>query len=212
MSGNRVIAIDGQAGSGKSTLARALSAATALPYLNTGSMYRALTAVALREGLSVDDGAELAERLQRIEFGIAQGDLLIDGAAGDVSLTLPEVEANVSAVARHPQVRVLMAEIQRRLAADGAVMEGRDIATVIFPDAAVKIFLDAPQEVRAARRIAERAADAETVADELAARDARDAMTNPPIPAAGAIVIQTAGRSADEVAAIALAAARERLA
>lgn len=200
-----VVAIDGAAGSGKSTLARRLAADLDVPYVNTGSMYRALTARALGEGLDLDDGFALAELARRLRFDLDLTEhppvLIIDGAPGGEALLAPEVETSVSAASRHPQVRAVMVEAQRRLGADGAVMEGRDIGSVVFPDADLKIFLDASPDERVRRRAAQRD---RTVASEIATRDRRDARVNPFVPAPGAVRIDTTGRSPDEVHAEAL--------
>jgi CMP/dCMP kinase len=224
-----VVAIDGPAGSGKSTLARSLAAALGLPYVNTGLMYRALTREALRRAVSLEDGGALGELLAELRFELS-GDrppaLSVNGKTPDADLLSPGVEAAVSAVARHPEVRALMAAEQRRLGATGAVMEGRDIGSVVFPGADVKIFLVAPPEERAARRVEERHAAEGTEADPtpslgpdppedlaaaMAARDSLDAEVNPFVPAPDAVPIDTSGRSKEEVLAEALALVRARL-
>ena len=155
-----MIAIDGPAGAGKSTLARRLAVELDLPYVNTGLMYRALTARALGDGLDLDDGPGLARAAAGIEFDLdltpSPPELRIDGRPPANELVRPEVEANVSAVSRHPDVRELMRIAQRELGARGAVMEGRDIGSVVFPDAEVKLFLLAAPGERASRRSQER--------------------------------------------------------
>lgn len=211
-----VIAIDGPAGSGKSTLARGLSAELQLPYINTGLMYRSLTQRALASGIDVADAEALVGLVSSIEFtvgGQPPGTLLIDGVEPGDELTTPEVEANVSAVARHLEVREVMRRLQRALGEDGAVMEGRDIGSVVFPDATVKFFLLASEEERAARRVEERAmADAATegLAEALAERDALDSRVNPLVPVDDAVVIDNTGRSIPEVLNEALGVVRER--
>ncbi|MFN2544527.1 MAG: (d)CMP kinase [Actinomycetota bacterium] len=206
-----VVTIDGPAGPGKSTLGRRLARDLDLPYVNTGLMYRALTARALREGVDLDDGSALARVLGQIGFDLDHDatppSLRIDGEAPSEDLVAPEVEASVSGASSHPAVRVAMAEEQRRLGAHGAVMEGRDIGSVVFPDAATKLFLEAAPDERVARRTRER----ETAEGrELVARDRRDARVNPFVPSPGAVVIDTTGLSADEVYRRAIAAVRER--
>jgi CMP/dCMP kinase len=203
----RVVAIDGAAGSGKSTLARALARALGVPYVNTGLMYRGLTAAALRSGVDQGDERGLVSLLEALRFslsGESPPELVVEGYP-DGALTSPPVEAAVSAVARHPGVRERMRVLQRSLGKDGAVMEGRDIATVVFPDASVKLFLVADQAERTARRARERAAaDPAEVADALRLRDARDAHTNPLEAAPGATVIDTGAIDVETALAAAL--------
>jgi cytidylate kinase len=202
-----VVAVDGPAGSGKSTLARRLAAELDLPYLNTGLMYRAVALRALDHGVDPSDGAALAALVGDLSFSLdATGNppaLLIDGSPPSQDLVGERVESSVSGVSRHPEVRELMRREQRRLGADGGVVEGRDIGTVVFPDAAVKIFLNAAAEERAARRVEERRAeareDAGSIASALHERDESDAETNPPEPAPGAVVIETTDADPDEV-------------
>jgi CMP/dCMP kinase len=227
----RVVAIDGPAGSGKSTLAERMARALDLPYVNTGLMYRAVTLRALRQGVDLEDGRALAEVARGIRFDLssrfAPPALVIDGEPPSPELVAPEVEVNVSTVSRHPEVRAVLRDEQRRLGSRGAVMEGRDIGSVVFPDAAVKIFLVAAPDERAARRVRERrepdpgagvpstATDGPPVrpevADALAARDARDEQVNPFVPAPDAVPLDTTGRDPDEVLREALAIARQRL-
>ncbi len=209
-----VVAIDGPAGAGKSTLARQIATELGLPYVNTGSMYRSLTALARERGVDPTDGDALAELASTMEFDLdhrlSPPELRVNGIAPGPELVSPQVEASVSVVSRHPQVRAIMAERQRALGVGGAVMEGRDIGTVIFPDATVKIFLDAAPAARAGRRTLERegAHDAGAM---LAARDALDARTNPLVPARDAVRIDTTGRSARDVFRDAMAVVRDRL-
>jgi GTPase len=200
-----IVAIDGPAGSGKSTLARRLASALHLPYVNTGSMYRALARVAVDREIDPDDGDALAAVLGEMSFDLIEGsgglELAVDGRVPGSELQAREVESIVSAVARHAAVRTWMRDAQRALGAAGAVMEGRDIATVVFPDADVMLFLSAPLDVRAERRASERgAADLHmTVKPEVAERDRRDAVTNPLEPARGAHVLETREMDADGV-------------
>ena len=190
----RVVAIDGAAGSGKSTLARALARSMRVPYINTGLMYRGLTAAALRSGVDPEDESGLVSLLDVMRFSLSgerPPELVVEDYLED-ALTSDAVEMAVSTVARHPAVRERMRVLQRSLGRDGAVMEGRDIATVVFPDASVKLFLVADEAERTARRARERAAaDPADVAEALRLRDARDARTNPLEAAPGAIVIDT---------------------
>jgi cytidylate kinase len=208
-----VVAIDGPAGSGKSTLGRSLAAALGLAYLNTGQMYRAVTAVALARGADLDDGDALGALAREIRFDLASDSsppqLSIDGRPPGDDLIRAAVESAVSHVARHPQVRRVLADEQRRLGRPGAVVEGRDIGTVVFPDATVKLFLDVDPGVRAARRIAERDASPD-LAEALAHRDTLDARTNPLEAAPDAVILDNQGRTPDEVLGEALAVVRER--
>jgi cytidylate kinase len=210
-----LIAIDGPAGSGKSTLARRLAEALDLPYLNTGLMYRALTFEALRTGVDPGDGPALAALANRLSFDldptVRPAQLVIERARPDPNLMSPEVESTVSLVARHPEVREVLRAEQRRLSQGGGVVEGRDIGTVVAPEADVKLFLQAAETERIARRSHERGAHAEPVGRALSERDALDARTNPLEPAADAVAIDTTGVEADAVFEEALAVVRARL-
>lgn len=198
-----VIAIDGPAGAGKSTLARELARRLGLAYINTGAMYRALAARALANGLDPDDEEKLAALAEAISFslgsaGMAGEELLIDGEPPPPSLSEPDVEAIVSRVARHDAVRAVMRRKQRHLGVGGCVMEGRDIGSVVFPDADLKIFLSAEPDIRARRRERERG-ERERVAEAVATRDALDARTNPFVPVRDSHVLDTTALSRGEV-------------
>ena len=209
-----VIAIDGAAGSGKSTLARALAVELGLPYVNTGLMYRALALRAHRGGVAPDDGGRLERMAREMRFELDRSlrppELTIDGEPPEEDLTSPEVESSVSAVARHPEVREVLRAEQRRLAAGGAVMEGRDIGTVVAPDAPLKVFLEAHAEERADRRALEREDDPSRIAEALGTRDELDARTNPLEPAPDAVVLDTSGLGPGDVVRRALELVRER--
>jgi CMP/dCMP kinase len=210
----RVIAIDGAAGSGKTTLARALARALDLAYLNTGLMYRALTEAALDRGVDLDDGEALAELTRRLRFALSSGvqpELEVEGSPPRASLNSERVDAAVSRVARHPEVRELMRRAQRDLGIAGAVVEGRDIGAVVFPDAPVKLFLRADPAARVARRSEERPAPGPEVGRLLHLRDARDSVVNPLEPSAGAIVLDTTDSGPQATLAEALALVRERM-
>lgn len=171
-----IVAIDGPAGSGKSTVARALARREGLTYLDTGAMYRAVTIAALERGVDVADAEALGRlaraldiRLQCDETGTR---VLVDGEDRTSQIREPRVDQNVSAVAAVPAVRERLVELQRRhaLGAD-VVAEGRDIGTVVFPAAEVKVFLTADPSERAGRRVAQRG---ERVTDEARERVRRD--------------------------------------
>ncbi len=203
----RVVAIDGAAGAGKSTLARSLARVLSLAYLNTGSMYRALAA-ARRAPRRLARRRRAPGRLdRRVEVQVRRGttppELEIEGWP-EAALRTFMVESSVSSVARHPGVRMRLCDLQRRLGRDGAVVEGRDIGAVVFPDAPVKLFLVAHPSARSSRRADERHVDDRSVAAALRARDALDARTNPLEPAAGAIVLDTTDLDVDETLEAAL--------
>ncbi len=154
---NRIIAIDGPAGSGKSTTARLVARRLGFTYLDTGALYRALTHVALERGVDLADGDALAALMRDIRIRIAsEADrtrIWVDGKEVSDAIRRPEVSRRVSQVAAHPQVRAAMVQLQRRIAREGDfVVEGRDIGTVVFPHADLKIFLTASLEARAERR------------------------------------------------------------
>lgn len=210
----RVIAIDGAAGSGKSTLARLLAGTLGLPYINTGSMYRALTLAARRAEVDVEDADRLARLMATLRFTLSPKlsgeprELWIDGVPPSEELESADVEAHVSAVARHPEVRAVMRAAQRALGEGGTVMEGRDIGSAVFPDAPVKMFLVAAPQERAGRRVEERGAA--EVAGALLERDRRDARVNPLVPAEDAVVIDTSDLDVDGTLRAALAVVAER--
>jgi cytidylate kinase len=217
-----IVAIDGPGGSGKSTLAERLARELHLPYLNTGQMYRAVALEAHRRGISPDDAAALEELATGLRFDLSVGagvpSLLIDGSPPRWELASKEVETTVSRISSVQEVRAALRASQRRLGAGGAVIEGRDIGSVVFQQADVKVFLDASPDERASRRIEERTGHApagtaaeEPIADALAARNVADARTTPLVPAEDAVVLDTSGMSADEVFAAVRAVVIERL-
>ena len=210
----RLVAIDGAAGSGKSTLARRLAGVLGLPYVNTGLMYRALAAAALREEIAPDDEAGIVALTRALRFIVEidpPGELEVEGY-DEAELRSLDVEATVSTVASHPRVRAFMRGEQRGLGERyGAVMEGRDIASVVFSDAPVKLYLQARPDDRAERRAAQRGEEPDgAVAAALDARDRLDARTNPHEPTADAVVLDTSVLDRDQTLAAALDVVREQ--
>ena len=180
-----IVAIDGPAGAGKSTVARALAERLGFRYLDTGAMYRALTWLAMQRRLDLGDAEGLAQ-LAREQPVLFSEDDRVWIAGTDVTSSIREtrVDRMVPVVARHPAVREVMRERQRELGRDGdVVIEGRDIGTVVVPDAEVKVFLVADREERAKRRIAERPGiGADALATDLRLRDESDAARMRPAP------------------------------
>jgi cytidylate kinase len=218
-----VVAIDGPAGAGKSTVAAYLAQRFGLLNLETGAMYRALALKALRSGTDVDDGAEVLAltKSTRIVLEPREGGnrVLLDGVDVTGDLRVPEVTAAASHVSVHGPVREWMVTAQRALgrgSETGVVMEGRDIGTVVFPDAVVKIFLDASVEARGDRRFAQQTAACESreaVMNDMRDRDSRDRsrVQSPLRPADDAFLLDTTGLSLDEVLARADALVAQRL-
>jgi cytidylate kinase len=205
--GRMLVAIDGPAGAGKSTVARALADALGFTYLNSGAMYRALGLLSLEhphtppQQLARDADIQLGERV------------LLDGRDVTELIRSPEVSEAASRVAADGGVRSALVARQRELIAAGDwVAEGRDIGTVVAPDAQVKVFLTASPEERAARRAAELGADRATVQADQALRDERDASRahSPLRPAEGAVVLDTTGRNIAAVVADIAALVRSR--
>jgi cytidylate kinase len=206
----KVVAIDGPGGSGKSTIARGLGRALGWPVLDTGAMYRAVTLAVLEQHLPPDDEQACARIAEERTIAVDDGTTMIDGRDVSDEIRGPSVTAAVSVVSAHPSVRTVLVSRQRAwLAEHGAgVVEGRDIGTVVFPAAPVKVFLTASDEERARRRqrdeaAFERSVRVDEVQTELARRDALDSgrTVSPLRPADDAIVIDTTDRTVDEVVA-----------
>jgi CMP/dCMP kinase len=200
----KVIAIDGPAGSGKSTVAKALARHLGLDYLDTGAMYRAVTFAALRRGIDPADVEPVSALAKAVELEVSDGTVRVDGVDASIEIRGPEVSRAVSIVAANPGVRSELVRRQREWAHDhgGGVMEGRDIGTVVFPDATLKVYLTARPDVRATRRAAEvRELDYETVAADMARRDALDQgrEDSPLRSAADAVEIDTSDLGIDEI-------------
>lgn len=202
----RVIAIDGPAGSGKSTVARALAKHLGLKYLDTGAMYRAVAFAVLRAGGDPDDAESTTATARLVDLDIGLDRVMVDGIDATVEIRGPEVSRAVSAVAANPEVRKELVSRQREWAVrqGGGVLEGRDIGTVVFPDAELKVYLTADPEERARRRAKEVTdLDYEQVAADIARRDALDTTraADPLVEAADATVVDTTGLDIDEVVA-----------
>lgn len=206
----RVIAIDGPAGSGKSTVAKALADRLGLEYLDTGAQFRAVTFAALRRGIDPDDAEVVGRLAETLELEVTRDRVVVDGADATVEIRGPEVTRAVSTVAANPHVRAELRRRQREWATErgGGVIEGRDIGSVVFPDAELKVYLTASPEVRAQRRHKEVSdLDYEEVAASIAERDARDQgrAHAPLVEADGAVQVDTSARSVDEIVADILA-------
>jgi cytidylate kinase len=195
-----IVAIDGPAGAGKSTVASRLAERLGFRYLDTGAMYRALTWLAMQEGIALDKGDKLGELAHNHQLDLEEsGRVSIAGADVTSAIRQSRIDRLVPVVARHPAVRTVMRERQRELAELGdAVIEGRDIGTVVCPDADVKIYLQADRSVREQRRLAERPdIGADALATDLRARDESDAARMQP--AEDAVVIDTSDLDVEDV-------------
>jgi cytidylate kinase len=201
----RVIAIDGPAGAGKSTIARALAARLGLEYLDTGAMYRAITYAAMHSGLALSDEAAVGSLARNAALEVSEHGVLVEGMNATAAIRTPEVTAAVSKVAANSEVRAEMRARQQAWAAErgGGVIEGRDIGSVVFPDAEWKLYLTATPRTRAQRRVAEAGGDVDEIEAAIAARDHLDSnRTDSPLTLAdGSIVVDTTGSSIEEVLA-----------
>jgi len=202
-----VVAIDGPAGAGKSTVGRAVADRLGLEYLDTGAMYRAVTFAALRRGLDPADEGDVAGLSESIEMTVtstASGtEVRVDGVDATIEIRGREVTAAVSAVAANSRVRSELVRRQRRWVSEhkGGVVEGRDIGSVVFPDASLKLFVTASPRVRAERRVAEIGGDVAEVEASIIERDRKDSTRSdsPLTEMADAVVLDTSGLSIDEV-------------
>ena len=213
-----VIAIDGPSGAGKGTVARAIARELGYRHVDSGAMYRAVAWQALQNGVALEDEAAVAALAAASRIEVTSTAVTIDGTDVTRAIRTPEIDRAAAGVARLPRVRSLLVDQQRQMAAGGGiVMDGRDIGTVGFPDADVKLYLDASPEERARRRAADPAhtgvsANVLEVATQLTQRDESDRTrtVSPLFAAADAIVLDTTGQSIDQVVSQAMALIRQQ--
>ena len=200
---SRIIAIDGPAGAGKSTIARALARRLGVDYLDTGAMYRAVTVAALRAEVPVDDAERVAELAASSDITVDDTRVFVDGVEVTSEIRSREVTGAVSAVAANSGVRAVLRERQRAWGDQrgAGVIEGRDIGSVVFPDAQLKLYLTASPRVRAERRVAEAGGDVDEIESSIAARDHFDSnrQDSPLREADGSVVVDTTGLAIDQV-------------
>jgi cytidylate kinase len=213
-----IIAIDGPSGAGKGTVARALAQDLNFTHIDTGAMYRAVGWLAIRQGVPFEDEAAVARLAAEARFDLSGGRVKIDDHDVTQAIRTPAGDAAATAVARLPQVRVVLVARQRAMGANGdIVMEGRDIGTTVFPDADVKIFLDAEPAERARRRASDPAHAAQdapvaSIASAMEARDHQDRTraASPLASAPDAVIIDTTHMTVDAVVAKVLTVVREK--
>ncbi len=206
--GLKVIAIDGPAGSGKSTVARAVAAKLGMPYLDTGAMYRAVAFSAIRRGIDPEDAATVAKLAREMELEVADR-VMVDDVDATIEIRSPEVTRAVSVVAVNPEVRKELVRRQREWAEreGSGVIEGRDIGTVVFPEAPVKVYMTASDEERAQRRSQELLdMHYDEVAADIARRDHIDSTREhaPLAVAPDAVVVDTTASTVEEVVELVL--------
>ncbi len=201
----RVIAIDGPAGAGKSTVARQVSTATGLRYLDTGAMYRCVALEVQNSATDPNDADAVGKIAREVSVVIERDAAKLNGVDVSSEIRSSEINAIVSVIAAHTPVRDAMREQQRRWiqAQQGGVVEGRDIGTVVFPDAILKVFLTASPEVRAERRVGQTGGDIKAVAASIAERDHLDStrLDSPLRPSKGSVIVDSSNRTIEEVVA-----------
>lgn len=204
-----VIAIDGPAGAGKSTVGRAVADRLGVGYLDTGAMYRAVTFAVLRRGVDPRDEEGVLGVAQTVEMTVGEERVMVDGVDATREIRGREVTSAVSSVAANPAVRSLLVDAQRSwvVSRGGGVVEGRDIGTVVFPDADLKLFVTASPRVRAERRVAEAGGDVDEMEASIIERDRLDSTreTSPLAVDPAAVTLDTSGLSIDEVVAAVVA-------
>jgi CMP/dCMP kinase len=214
-----IIAIDGPSGAGKGTVARAIAAALGYRHVDSGAMYRAVGWKCLRDGIALDDEPAVAGTAERLRIGMQGMETAVNGEDVTRAIRTPDIDRAAASVARLPTVRTILVARQRELGAGGGiVMEGRDIGTVVFPQADVKIYLDASADERARRRASDPAhsggpTQVADVATLLTERDRLDQTraASPLYAAADAVVIDTTGKRVDDVVAEVMGIVREKL-
>ena len=198
-----VIAIDGPAGAGKSTIAKALARSMGIEYLDTGAMYRGVTYEVLRSGLEATDVDAVARVAREVVLEQGMDSLRVNGEDATAAIRTPAVDAAVSHVAANSAVREELRERQRTWIAGhgGGVVEGRDIGSVVFPDATLKVYLVASPLVRARRRVAQHGGNVEEIARAITERDQRDSSRDdsPLRQMPDAVVVDTSDRTIDDV-------------
>ena len=199
----RVVAIDGPAGAGKSTIARALARRLGVRYLDTGAMYRAVAFAALRDQIDLNNEAGVEALASTLNVQLDETIVSVDGVDATAAIRSPEVNGIVSRIAAMSSVRALLRGQQRDWVSrnGGGVVEGRDIGTVVFPDATLKLFLTARPEVRAQRRVAESGGNVDEIARSIAERDRLDSTRSdsPLAEANGSVLVDTSDLSIEEV-------------
>jgi len=200
-----VVAIDGPAGAGKSTIAKALAVDIGIEYLDTGAMYRGVTYEVLKRGLEATDIDAVARIAREVHFVQTRESLHVNGVDATAAIRTPEVDAAVSHVAANSAVREEMRTRQRQWISErgGGVVEGRDIGSIVFPDATLKVYLVASPLVRAKRRVAQHGGDVAEIARAIAERDARDSTRedSPLRRMPDAVIVDTSDRTVGEVVA-----------
>ncbi len=210
----RVITIDGPGGSGKSTVAKLVAEQTGLPYLDTGAMYRAITFGVLQRAIDPADWETTDSVLPEIDLDLSASSVMVDGVDATEAIRGVEVTAHVSAVAANPTVRQVLVELQRQWLhkSGGGVLEGRDIGTVVVPNAALKVYVTASVRERARRRSLETGTDIDEVEADLIRRDQADSerQDSPLRPADDAVTVDTTGYAIAEVVDRIVSLAHER--